>query len=205
MHGSVLTFRSAGAGDIAAVVALTESAYRGDASRAGWTTEADLLDGQRTDVREVAELIADTRGCVLLAERDGALLASCVVQRLAGEHAGEGYFGMFSVCPAVQGRGTGSALLAEAERIARDEWHCPVMRMTVIDARVELIAWYERHGYRRTGEYRPFPYGNPRFGIPKRDDLRFEWLVKDLRIAPPAPQDRPVAAAADEAPGGSRG
>ena len=52
------------------------------------------------------------------------------------------------------------------------------MRMSVIDARNELIAWYERRGYRRTGEYKPFPYGDPRFGIPKRDDLRFEWLVK---------------------------
>ena len=82
--------------------------------------------------------------------------------------------------PEAQGNGTGRALLAEAERVARDEWHARMMRMTVIDVRTELIAWYERRGYRRTGEYRPFPYGDARFGIPKRDDLRFEWLVKDL-------------------------
>jgi len=175
-----LRFRAAVSADNDAIVKLTQSAYRGDASRAGWTTEADLLDGQRTDAREVAELIANPNAMLLLAERDGQLLASCVVERLSGEHAGDGYFGMFSVRPDLQGNGTGRALLAEAERVARDEWHARAMRMTVIDVRAELIAWYERRGYRRTGEYRPFPYGDPRFGIPKRNDLRFEWLVKDL-------------------------
>lgn len=180
MDASALRFRNAVAADVPAVVALTESAYRGDASRAGWTTEAELLDGQRTDAGEVAELIGNPGVKVLLAERGGRLLASCVLQRLAGEHAGDGYFGMFAVCPALQGRGTGSAMLAEAERIARDEWHCRTMRMTVIDVRCELIEWYGRRGYRCTGEHRPFPYGDARFGIPRRDDLRFEWLVKDL-------------------------
>ena len=180
MSAGALRFRAAAPADVDAIVALTESAYRGDASRVGWTTEADLLDGQRTDACEVAELIANPDVRLLLAERDGSLLASCVVERLSGEHAGDGYFGMFSVRPEAQGTGTGRALLAEAERIAHDAWHCRTMRMTVIDVRVELIAWYERRGYRRTGEYRPFPYGDPRFGIPKRDDLRFEWLVKEL-------------------------
>lgn len=179
-----LRFRHATAADVDAVVALTESAYRGDASRAGWTTEADLLDGQRTDAREVAGLVARSGSLILLAEAaDGdratpGLLASCHLEK-QGSNA---YFGMFSVRPAAQGSGTGRALLAEAERVAREDWHCRAMRMTVIDVRSELIAWYERRGYHRTGEYRPFPYGDPRFGIPRRDDLRFEWLVKELRI-----------------------
>lgn len=180
MSAAELHFRAATPADIEAVVALTESAYRGDASRAGWTTEADLLDGQRTDPREVAELIANRNVRLLLAEQADRLLASCVIERLADGNACDGYFGMFSVRPEAQGSGTGRALLAEAERIARDEWHARTMRMTVIDVRAELIAWYERRGYRRTGEYRPFPYGDARFGIPKRDDLRFEWLVKSL-------------------------
>lgn len=176
-----LRFRAATPADVDAIVALTESAYRGDASRVGWTTEADLLDGQRTDAREVAGLIANPAVKLLLAEDEGRLLASCVLERLVDGDACDGYFGMFSVRPDAQGNGTGRALLAEAERIARDEWHARTMRMTVIDVRSELIAWYERRGYRRTGERRAFPYGEPRFGIPKRDDLRFEWLVKELR------------------------
>src|SRR5690348_12816690 len=182
MTESALTFRRATAADVETIVALTESAYRGDASRAGWTTEADLLDGQRTDVQEVAELVARPGSLILLAEAaDGGratpgLLAGCHLEK-RGSYA---YFGMFSVQPSAQGSGTGRALLAEAERIAREDWHCRAMRMTVIDVRSELIAWYERRGYRRTGQYRPFPYGDPRFGIPKRDDLRFEWLVKEL-------------------------
>jgi ribosomal protein S18 acetylase RimI-like enzyme len=87
---------------------------------------------------------------------------------------------MFSVRPDLQGSGVGKRLLAEAERIARDEWRLPVMRMTVIDIRDELIAFYERRGYRRTGVKKPFPYGDLRFGIPKRDDLRFEVLEKSF-------------------------
>ncbi|MGH8125512.1 MAG: GNAT family N-acetyltransferase, partial [Rhodanobacteraceae bacterium] len=104
-------FRAATAADVEAVVALTQSAYRGDSSRVGWTTEADLLDGQRTDTRQVAELIANANVKLLLAERDGQLLACCVVERLLDAHPGDGYFGMFSVQPDAQGKGIGHTLL----------------------------------------------------------------------------------------------
>ena len=177
MAENALTFRRATAADVDAIVALTESAYRGDASRSGWTTEADFLDGQRTDVADVSTLVARDDARIVLAERDRELLASCLIER---QPDGDGYFGMFSVRPNLQNAGIGRALLAEAERIARDEWHCKRMRMSVIDIRDSLVAWYERRGYRRTGEYKPFPYGDERFGVPKRDDLRFEWLVKSL-------------------------
>ena len=177
MSTADLHFRFATSADVDAIVALTESAYRGDASRAGWTTEADFLDGQRTDAREVAALIARPDSAILLHERGGELLASAHIEK-QGEAC---YFGMFSVQPDGQGVGVGRAVLTEAERIAREQWHCTTMRMTVIDLRNTLIAWYERHGYRRTGEHKPFPYGDTRFGVPKRDDLRFEWLVKPLQ------------------------
>jgi ribosomal protein S18 acetylase RimI-like enzyme len=170
------TFRLATAPDVDAIVALVESAYRGDVSRKGWTTEADLLDGQRTDPAGVAELVTKPGSCMLLAERDGALLACANLEK----RADAGYFGMFSVRPDLQGAGIGRAMLAEAERIARDDWQCREMQMTVISVRDELIAWYERRGYARTGIHSPFPYGDARFGIPKRDDLRFELLVKPL-------------------------
>lgn len=171
-----LQFRAATPADLDAIVDLVTSAYRGDASRAGWTTEADFLEGNRID-REV--LLADIerpRSCVLLAERDGELLACAHV----GEEEGAGYFGMFSVVPGLQGGGIGKQVLAECERIARDEWLLPTMRMTVIDIRNELIAFYERREYRRTGIFKPFPYGDERFGQPLRDDLRFEVLEKPL-------------------------
>lgn len=171
-----LRFRTASAGDIAALVPLVESAYRGEVSREGWTTEADLLDGQRVDAHGIAETLAEPDSRIVLAESGGALLGCAHVER----QDGFAYFGMFSVRPNLQGAGIGHALLGEGERIACEEWHCAKMRMTVISVRDELIAWYERRGYRRTGEYKPFPYGDARFGIPKRDDLRFEWLEKAL-------------------------
>lgn len=176
MNVTAVRFRVAGAGDIDALVPLVESAYRGEVSRKGWTTEADLLDGQRIDPQGLAETLAKPDSRVMLAVDDTGLLGCAHVER-NGDYA---YFGMFSVRPNLQGAGVGNALLAECERIAREEWHCRTMRMTVISVRDELVAWYERRGYRRTGEYKPFPYGDARFGIPKRDDLRFEWLVKPL-------------------------
>lgn len=174
---NTLDFRKAVEADIDAIVALVEGSYRGDASRAGWTTEADLLDGMRIDAQRVRDDLERDGSLVLLGEHDGELLACaniCI-------EAGAGYFGMFSVVPGLQGGGIGKQMLAEAERIAREDWQLPVMRMTVIDVRDELIAFYERRGYRRTGIHKPFPYGDDRFGIPKRDDLRFEILEKDLQ------------------------
>jgi ribosomal protein S18 acetylase RimI-like enzyme len=171
-----LQFRAATAADIDAIVALVESAYRGDASRQGWTTEADFLDGRRTGADDVSACLARERSRILLAERGDCLLACAHV----AEEDGAGYFGMFSVRPDQQGGGIGKHVLAEAERIVRDEWKLPAMRMTVIDIRDELIAFYERRGYHRTGIKKPFPYGDARFGLPTRDDLRFEILEKDL-------------------------
>ncbi len=171
-----IAFRAATEADIPALVALVTSAYRGDASRAGWTTEADMLDGARIDPVVLAADIERPRSVVLIAERDGRLLACAHV----AEEDGAGYFGMFAVQPGRQGGGVGKAVLAEAERIAGKDWGLPVMRMAVIDIRDALIAFYRRRGYARTGIHKPFPYGDERFGIPLRDDLRFEVLEKDL-------------------------
>ena len=171
-----LVFRNATPDDVDAIVALVTSAYRGDASRAGWTTEADLLDGNRIDPDVLLADLRRPRSRVVVAERDGELLACAHV----AEEDGHGYFGMFAVRPTLQGDGIGKRMLAECERITRDEWRLPAMRMTVIDVRDELIAFYERRGYRRTGTLKPFPYGDARFGQPKRDDLRFEVLEKPL-------------------------
>ncbi|MCW4453450.1 GNAT family N-acetyltransferase [Flavobacterium sp. MXW15] len=172
------TFRAATPADIPALIELVTSAYRGDASRAGWTTEADLLDGQRIDAEGLAADLGRARSEILVAERDGRLLACAHI----ADEDGAGYFGMFAVAPGEQGSGLGKRMMAEAERLAAERWQLPWMRMTVIDVRDELIAFYERRGYRRTGIKKPFPYGDERFGIPKRDDLRFEVLEKPLAV-----------------------
>lgn len=169
-------FRKAVAADVDAIVALVESAYRGDSSRRGWTTEADLLDGRRTNAADVAGLLASPDAAVLLASVDDELLACCHIEK----HGDIAYFGMFAVHPPRQGGGLGRQVLTEAERFAREKWRCRAMHMKVIDVRADLMAWYERRGYRRTGDYSPFPYGDERFGLPRRDDLRFELMVKEL-------------------------
>jgi GNAT superfamily N-acetyltransferase len=164
--------------DVAAVVDLVESAYRGERSKAGWTTEADLLKGQRTDPELIAGVIASPSHQTLLAtDESGDLVGCCVIER---RDAGIAYFGTFAVRPGLQGGGLGKQLLAEAERTAREDWACVMVEMTVIGQREELVAWYGKRGYLPTGEIRPFPYGDERFGLPQTEDLYFVVLAKSL-------------------------
>jgi ribosomal protein S18 acetylase RimI-like enzyme len=179
---SDVAFRYARATDCAAIVALVESAYRGESSRAGWTTEADLLGGQRTDVDDIAAILAEPESRLLLATQGDAILGSVLLRRERDGLDGlDGlYLGMLAVRPQLQAQGLGRRLLTEAESRGRQEFGAKRARMTVIEQRRDLIAWYERRGYGATGHTEPFPYDNPRFGLPKRDDLRFIVLAKDL-------------------------
>ncbi|WP_268219318.1 GNAT family N-acetyltransferase [Streptomyces sp. EMB24] len=183
---TALTFRDATDADVDALVELIESAYRGESSRTGWTTEADILHGQRTDREAVLEVVEAPDSRLLTVEREGRIVACCQLEH-RGEHA---YFGMFAVSPALQGAGLGRTVIAEAERQAREGWDVTEMHMTVITVREDLIAWYERRGYRRTGKTAPFPYGDERFGVPQCGDLEFELLVKEL--VPPSYTVRPL-------------
>jgi ribosomal protein S18 acetylase RimI-like enzyme len=171
-----LTLRTATLDDAAVVADLVHRAYRGDSSRAGWTTEADLLDGQRIDVGGVEEKIAAPGAEVLIALDDtGGIVACCEIEHRPDDIA---YFGMFAVEPAMQAGGLGRAVLEHAESRARELWGVRTVEMTVIAQRTELIAWYERRGYARTGDTLPFPYGDPAFGLPRTDDLEFVVLAK---------------------------
>lgn len=164
--------------DVPRIVALVESAYRGDASRVGWTTEADYLEGQRTDPEGVLDCITTPGQCLLVLEEGEALRASVHVK--ADPAAGCAWLGMFAVDPLAQGGGIGRRMVTAAEQHARSAYAAQRMCMYVIQLRQSLIDWYLRLGYAPTGESAPFPYGNPRFGLPKRDDLHFIVLDRAL-------------------------
>jgi ribosomal protein S18 acetylase RimI-like enzyme len=169
--------RAAVASDVPALLALVESGFRGDSAKRGWTHEADLLGGQRTDADALLAMIADPAQTMLLAEEGGAL-RGCVSIVDKGE--GRAYLGMLTVDPALQGAGLGRKLVDGAEAYARENLGARVMEMTVIKQRQELIDWYLRHGYVLTGREAPFPLDDPRCGLPKTRELVFVVLAKAL-------------------------
>lgn len=170
-----LSFRPATKEDAPAIVRLVNSAYRGESSKIGWTTEADLLGGQRTDEEEVLGLI-ETEGSLILLAFSGPTIVGSVHLQKTGSAA---YLGMFAIDPRAQGGGIGKRFLETAERLVEEKWGSDRVVMTVISVRHDVIAYYERRGYRRTGEMKPFPQG-PRYGIPKVAELRLEVLEKKL-------------------------
>lgn len=165
--------------DVPALAELVNSAYRGESSKAGWTTEADLLGGQRTDRDSLEKeiLTPDQKVLLLKPAAQSREISACVLLKKLGDSTA--YLGMLTVNPQQQASGIGRELLFRAEQFARD-WNCQKIKMTVIAQRSELIAWYERRGYHRTGAQERFPYGDERFGIPRREDLYFVVLEKKL-------------------------
>lgn len=160
--------------DAAELDRLVNSAYRGESSRQGWTTEADLLDGTRTDAAAIADLFQVPGTKILKYVEDNSILG-CVELR---NQQGKLYLGMLTVKPDIQGKGIGKKLLEAAEQEARNQ-HCSAIYMTVISVRKELIDWYLRHGYRLTGETKPFAFSDPRFGQPK---MKLEFVVLEKKL-----------------------
>lgn len=143
----------AGTQDIVALKNLLNSAYRGDASRQGWTTEANIIAGEvRTDENDLLQVM-QKEGSVFLKYTDEAnKIVGCVNLQ---QHADKIYLGMFSVSPLLQGFGIGRHLLHAAEEHALS-LNCPTIYMSVISVRTELIDWYKRNGYQETGERKAF-------------------------------------------------
>jgi ribosomal protein S18 acetylase RimI-like enzyme len=166
--------RTATVHDAPAIAALVNSAYRGEYAKRGWTTEADLLDGSRTDAAALIDLIEHQNTFILL-YHEGDTLLSCVLLEVHGKKL---YLGMLTVEPAHQGSGLGKKMLCAAEEFAHQQG-CISIYMNVITTRTELIEWYERHGYQDTGERKPFAFNDPRFGIPKMP-LEFMVMEKPL-------------------------
>nr|WP_294850965.1 GNAT family N-acetyltransferase [uncultured Sphingomonas sp.] len=166
----------ADATQISKLHALIHRSYRGETARRGWTHEADLLDGQRTDADALRDMVADP--CQhLLAAWQGDEPFACIALTEKGD--GLVYVGMVTVDPQSQGRGLGRHLLDRAEQYAVAMLGARRAEMTVISLRTELINWYERRGYALTGERRPFPSSDPRFGLPTRH-LEFVVMEKPL-------------------------
>lgn len=168
----------AAAADFPEIVALVNSAYRGEAALQGWTTEAGYIGGQRTDVPTISEDLAAAPDARLLIHRcERGPVVACVWLEPASESAW--LLGMLTVRPDLQAAGLGRRLLAAAETYAKTHGASRI-RMTVINVRDTLIAWYRRRGYELTGQTKSFPYGDARFGEPTRDDLEFMVMEKPL-------------------------
>lgn len=157
--------------DAGQIAALVNSAYRGEISKQGWTTEADLVMGRRTETDEIERLIATDDSMFLLCKAEAQLIGSVHLQKQADQV----YLGMLAVSPPLQGRGIGRQLLLAAEQT----WAVNKSVISVIASRSELIAFYERSGYRRTGVSKAFPL-KPELWTPKFADLRLEILEKIL-------------------------
>lgn len=182
-----LSFHKATPSDVPSLLKLVRSAYRGESSREGWTTEADLVSDDRIDEAGLLAKINNPNGQILMAFAPYSPtgpdpLACCEVVR-AGETSGATILGLFAVSPKLQNGGIGRKVSAEAERRARDEMGARVMELHVVWPRMELIAWYERRGYQiAEGERLPFPYKYLPNGKAQasRDDLYFIVLRKQL-------------------------
>lgn len=164
--------------DAEAIASLVNGAYRGAGAARGWTHEADLLDGQRTDAAALRDAMAAGSTILLWRESREAVPCGCVVVQAEGG-TGRWSLGMLTVDPALQAAGLGRRLLRAAEDHGRARGG-RLVEITVIHLRDSLIAWYERQGFVRTGETRPFPYGDDRAGVPRRADLHFVVLAKAI-------------------------
>lgn len=162
MENPAPTFGPATAADAPALADLINRAYRSEASQAGWTTESHLLDGPRIDQATLLEMLAAAPAVLLRAELAGHL-AGCVYLEPQGNTL---YLSMLAVAPEAQAHGLGRQLLAQAEAHACQAG-CRTIKMSVLAQRTELLAWYERQGYRRTGASEPFP-ATTRFGRPRQ-------------------------------------
>jgi len=161
--------------DISSLVSLLDSAYRGEGSRQGWTSEADLFIGnKRTDETTLSKLITKPGSVFLKYTNEVGIIEGCVYLHKKESRL---YLGMFSVSPSVQGKGIGKKLLTAANEYAKKH-NCSSIYMTVITIRQELISWYEKHGFQQTGKVLPFPV-DERYGIPVRP---LEMMVLEKQV-----------------------
>lgn len=172
----MINFQIATQEDIPSLVKLVNSAYRGEYSTQGWTTEASILDGQRTDAPMLQEIIEKENNQILMLFKDNKL-TGCVHLILENDSI---YFGMLTIDPLIQSKGLGKILLNEIEKRTISSGRTRI-RISVIHTRSELISYYERRGFKATGKWEPFPEDDPRYGLPLVKGLRLLEFEKDLQ------------------------
>lgn len=171
-----LTFRPARSNEAAQLAQLVNFAYRGELRFGNWTTEHHLIQGPRTDEAEVRALIEAEDSLLLLCLQGGDVVGSVYLQ----QNHEAAYLGMLVIRPDLQGQNLGKQLIVAAERFVQQEWGVRKMEMTVLTIRTELMAFYERRGYRRTGIIKPFPTDR-HAEIMLVEGLAFEVLEKELK------------------------
>lgn len=174
MH-TALRFNAATAADVPELVLLMNRAYRGEAARSGWTHEADLLEGERTNAGQLTAILQQSETLLLKGTDGNGSIRACVLLQKKPDHTL--YLGMLTVDPQWQNSGIGKQLLQLAEVHAR-KTGCSAITVTVLTDRTELIAWYRRHGYEPKGSEIPFP-NDTSAGIPLKP-LTFITLQKKV-------------------------
>ena len=177
----MLNFYKAELVDAEAIAKLVNAAYRGETSRKGWTTEADILDGLRTTTAEVSKMIKRKDAFILIGVYRDEIVATiyCEWQELAFKDTV--HFGMIAVKPSLQNKGYGKKMIQAAEAMTLREWRVAGFHMAVISIRHELIAFYERLGYKRTGEFADFPVKSDLWQ-PKVEGLNLQYLAKLVEV-----------------------
>lgn len=175
---SGITFKTAHPEDFQTISDLVNSAYRGDGSKQGWTTEADYIGGTRTTPELILAMLSTPRAQIELAFNESDNLIGCVY--INREGTTRLYFGMLTTSPLYQGKGLGKKMISHVEGIAKKESFIE-LKITVLNVRAELIEFYERRGFKATGEFEKFPDNDPAFGIPKVPGLKLlEFIKKDF-------------------------
>lgn len=176
-----LNYRIATLEDCESLWALIESCFRGEVSCQGWTSEHELLGGQRVDVEILTDMINDSSNVIFMFfDWNTNDLVGCVRLENIPERK-TAYLGMLSVSPTLQNRGYGKFILSIAENYAANNWNVESIEITVIDLRTELLDFYQRRGYVDSGQREPFPFDDPKFGIAKRRDFQFYVLRKSMK------------------------
>ena len=175
---SGVTFKTAHPEDSQTISDLVNSAYRGDNSKQGWTTEADYIGGTRTTPELILAMLNTPRAQIDLAFDESENLIGCVYINREGTK--RLYFGMLTTSPLYQGKGLGKKMISHVEGIAKKESFTE-LKITVLNVRAELIEFYERRGFKATGDFEKFPDNDPAYGIPKVSGLKLlEFIKKDF-------------------------